>query len=173
MKTDRQELQELNQKAHQILNNKILGVNTLLKLLVYPSFHDDFRIDLIKERSGTFRIEVLKWKKVLDNQRLENPLEKIKLFGQIAPTFERESIMIGQNTSTTLLNLIENIIGNENEYVVDKKPIVLDGIHYDMTLDYNGKTIQTDWKIEPSEWKHIPLLLRLLFELTGISKDDK
>lgn len=167
MQSDFHDWSELKKEAYQILEHKILGIDTILQLIIKPSSEDNFRIDLIRNSNNTFRFEKLKWKKELDHSNLNDPLNKIKLFGEYKPTFERESIMLGENSKITLEHLIEKLVQNEKEFTKVEKAVVLEGIEHELSVKFQDKEIRTHWNIMPKHWKIIPTLTELILDLSG------
>lgn len=173
MHSDFQDWSELEKEANRTLENKILGLDAIMQLIIKPSSLDDVRIDLIKDSMGAFRLEKLVWRKELDHNNLNNPMKKIKLFGRYTPTFERESIMLCENSNMTLLNLIERLVQDEKEFTTKERLVVLEGADHELTVKFGGKEIITHWKIMPSHWKVMPTLIKLLLDLSGSTNYDK
>lgn len=175
MHSDFQDWSELGREANETLENKILGVDAILQLIIKPSSNDrdDLRIDLIKNSNDSFHLEKLVWRKELDHTNLNNPMKKIKLFGRYTPTFERESIMLNDNSKMTLLNLVELLVRSDKEFNSEKKTVVLEGVHHKLSVKIEGKEIFTQWNILPSHWKIIPTLVKLLLDLSGSSHYDE
>lgn len=168
MNSDYQDWAELVKSANHNLQNKILGINPILQLIIRPSFADDFRIDFIEGINGrSHRLEKLVWKKTRDYSRINDPLEKMRQFGNYQPTIERESIMLSDNSALTLMNLVESIIRNKDKFSDRKRPIVLDGVQHDLHITYKGMDMYLDWNIMPEQWKSISRIKDLLLDLSS------
>ncbi|MGK0390849.1 MAG: hypothetical protein ACI94Y_003609 [Maribacter sp.] len=168
MNSDYQDWAELVKKATHDLQHKILGINPILQLIIRPSFTDDFRIDFIEGIDGrSYSLEKITWRKTKDYTRINDPLEKMSQFGNYQPTFEREYIMLNDNSALTLMNPIESIIRNKDKYSERKRPIVLDGVQHDLHITYKGADMYLDWNIMPKNWTSISRIKELLFDLTG------
>ena len=168
MNSDYQDWAELVKKANHHLQHKILGINPILQLIVRPSFANDFRIDFIENmEKSSHSLEKLTWLKVRDYARINDPLEKMKQFGNYQPTLERESIILSDNAALTLMNLVESIIRNKDKYSDRKRPIVLDGVQHDLHITYEEEDMYLDWNIIPENWTSISRIKKLLLDLSG------
>ncbi len=168
MNSDFNDWAELQNKANSILNKKILGIHPIIQLFIQPQNGNHIRIDFISHESRGSHLEKLTWCKSKDEERMNDPMEKIKLFGHYAPTFERESFILNDNSIQTLMNLAEKLIHNwEKESKTQNQPIVIDSVKHTINVHLDGDEQSVKWTIEPDEWKIIPTLKTLLLDLTA------
>lgn len=162
MKSDYQEWAEFSQQVSLVLARKILGVKPTLQLIIKANGEKETRLDLIKQPNGCFRLEMLEWDKNRDRERMNDPLEKIKLLGRFSPSLFHTSIEISKEKSTIISYLIEHLLCQKHEYKVPKKEASAAKARYTLKLNHNRKKITTTWNVYPKRWNIIPELFDML-----------
>ena len=161
---------DMRETAIGILEEESTNEKLILRFLVYPSFDHYFRIDLVKggENQAWFA-EILRWENIEDYQRMTNPLEKVKLQGNYAPSIKQEKKTVKAETQVRLAEIIAEFEEEKEEFEAEDKAIVLDGVGYQLKVYLKAEIRFFEWRIAPKEWVLIPKLSHELMQLAKTS----